>query len=261
MGLAELRTKSSVRPIDPISDPRVTHEYAILNGHRYHYFLGVPKDGKYKTTVFLIHGWPDLAIGWRYQIPYLIDMGCRVVAPDMMGYGETGAPVTPPNSLYLYGNKRASDDLAELAKQLGSSKITIGGHDWGGLIAWRFAAYHPDLVEHLFVVCTAYTTPHKDYISTEDLVNGPMPQFGYQLHLASGEIEKQLTTKEHMNAFIRGVYGKARTPKKEVVFSPTKGLIIDKLPELGPTYILSEKVIARPFVLVLSNYAKFCPGA
>ena len=242
MGLAELRTKSQVKPIDPISDPRVTHEYAILNGHRYHYFLGVPKDGKFKTTVFLIHGWPDLAIGWRYQIPYLLEMGCRVVAPDMMGYGETGAPATPPNSLYLYGNKRASDDLAELAKQLGAPKITVGGHDWGGLIAWRFAAYHPELVEHLFVVCTAYTAPHKDYISTEDLVKGPMPQFGYQLHLASGEIEKVLTTKDHMNAFIRGVYGKARTPQKEVAFSPTKGLLFDKLPKLGPTYIMSEKV-------------------
>merc|ERR1711939_507372 len=159
----------------------------------------------------------------------------------MMGYGETGAPATPPNSLYLYGNKRASDDLAELAKQLGAPKITVGGHDWGGLIAWRFAAYHPELVEHLFVVCTAYTAPHKDYISTEDLVKGPMPQFGYQLHLASGEIEKVLTTKDHMNAFIRGVYGKARTPQKEVAFSPTKGLLFDKLPKLGPTYIMSEK--------------------
>jgi hypothetical protein len=28
-------------------------------------------------------------MGWRYQIPLLVDMGCRVVAPDMMGYGGT----------------------------------------------------------------------------------------------------------------------------------------------------------------------------
>lgn len=65
---------------------------------------------------------------------------------------------------------------------------------------------------------------------------------GTSCTFASGEIENHLTTKKHMNAFIRGVYGKARTPKKEAVFSPTKGLLIDKLPELGPTYILSEKV-------------------
>jgi len=28
-------------------------------------------------------------MGWRYQIPLLVDMGMRVVAPDMMGYGGT----------------------------------------------------------------------------------------------------------------------------------------------------------------------------
>jgi hypothetical protein len=28
-------------------------------------------------------------MGWRYQIPLLLDMGFRVVAPDMMGYGGT----------------------------------------------------------------------------------------------------------------------------------------------------------------------------
>jgi len=28
-------------------------------------------------------------MGWRYQMPFLIGMGLRVVAPDMMGYGRT----------------------------------------------------------------------------------------------------------------------------------------------------------------------------
>jgi hypothetical protein len=36
-----------------------------------------------------IHGWPDISAGWRHQIPTLLDLGCRVVAPDMMGYGGT----------------------------------------------------------------------------------------------------------------------------------------------------------------------------
>lgn len=28
-------------------------------------------------------------MGWRYQIPYLVDLGFRVVAPNMMGYAGT----------------------------------------------------------------------------------------------------------------------------------------------------------------------------
>ena len=36
-----------------------------------------------------IHGWPDCSAGWRFQIPALLEMGFRVVAPDLMGFGGT----------------------------------------------------------------------------------------------------------------------------------------------------------------------------
>jgi len=80
---------TSIQPIDPVSDPRVAHKAALLNGVTYHYLYGEPKNGQVKATIFLIHGWPDLCVGWRYQIPFLLDMGFRVVVPDMMGYGGT----------------------------------------------------------------------------------------------------------------------------------------------------------------------------
>lgn len=44
----------SLKPIDPVSDPRITHEYATLNGTRYHYLYGVPKSGKWQKTIFLV---------------------------------------------------------------------------------------------------------------------------------------------------------------------------------------------------------------
>lgn len=28
-------------------------------------------------------------MGWRYQIPMLLEMGLRVIAPDCLGYGRT----------------------------------------------------------------------------------------------------------------------------------------------------------------------------
>ena len=77
-----------------------------------------------------IHGWPDLAIGWRFQIPVLLKMGYRVVCPDLMGFGGTEAPRAPPESMSFYSFKRAADDIRELARQLGTSQIILGGHDW-----------------------------------------------------------------------------------------------------------------------------------
>lgn len=128
----------SLQPIDPVSDSRVEHRDSSLNGHNYHYLYAVPAGGSYKATVFLvscyftlsgaiqpvdkrsrlcdyctervvlltkrlsqIHGWPDCgSAGWRYQIPLLLDMGFRVVVPDMMGYGGT---VRSTSSYPIYG--------------------------------------------------------------------------------------------------------------------------------------------------------------
>ena len=44
----------AIVPIDPVSDPRVAHCSALLNGHTYHYLLGVPADGRFKATIFLV---------------------------------------------------------------------------------------------------------------------------------------------------------------------------------------------------------------
>ena len=77
-----------------------------------------------------LHGWPDLSIGWRYQIPVLIEMGYRVVCPDLMGYGGTDSPRVPPESIINYTYKRAAEDFKQLASDLGAKKIILGGHDW-----------------------------------------------------------------------------------------------------------------------------------
>lgn len=41
-------------PIDVWSDPRVEHKTTSVNGQTYKYLLGVPKDGEFKKTVFLV---------------------------------------------------------------------------------------------------------------------------------------------------------------------------------------------------------------
>ncbi|KAF2400801.1 epoxide hydrolase [Trichodelitschia bisporula] len=226
-------------PNDIFTDPRITHQSATLNGHNYHYLLGVPKEGVFSHTVFLIHGWPDISAGWRFQIPALLELGCRVVCPDLMGYGSTDAPRVPPESLSLYTFKRAADDIEELARQLGAKTIVLGGHDWGGMVVWRTVAWKPQLVTHVFSVCTAYTPPSKNYVSTADIVK-KVPQFGYQLHLASPEPEARITSRNDIRQFLKGVYN-GRGPSGERVFSPEKGVLFENLPKIGETRLLSEQ--------------------
>lgn len=43
----------SLRPIEP-DDTRIEHRNAVLNGNTYHFLYGVPADGNFKATVFLV---------------------------------------------------------------------------------------------------------------------------------------------------------------------------------------------------------------
>lgn len=86
---------------------------------------------------------PDLWFGWRYQIRPLVDEGYRVIVPSQLGYHES----SKPKDVREYGMKRLSDDIAELLKVAGVDRVIVLGHDWGGWHAYRFAEYHPGMVE------------------------------------------------------------------------------------------------------------------
>lgn len=122
-----------------------------------------------------------------------------------MGYGKT----SPSPNLRDYGFKAHADAIAGLCKQLSIPRIIIGGHDWGGMAVYRVAQWYPDLVTHVFSVCTAFAPCMDEFISTEDLVRGPVPQFGYQLQFGSedGKIEKVVRDEGSVRKFLLGMYG------------------------------------------------------
>jgi soluble epoxide hydrolase / lipid-phosphate phosphatase len=77
--------------VAPVTKFGFEYRTANVNGVEYRYIRSEPK-GDAVGTVFLVHGWPDMALGWRNQIPFLNSLGLRVIAMDMMGYGGTAAP-------------------------------------------------------------------------------------------------------------------------------------------------------------------------
>lgn len=93
-----------------------------------------------------------------------------------------------------------------------------------------------------------YTPPHAQYFSTEQLAAGPLPQFKYQVHLASGEVEKSVNNAASIRQFLQGVYG-ARGPEGELVFDPEKGVLVENLGKVGESRILNGEVSGRVPVL------------
>lgn len=93
----------------------------------------------------------------------------------------------------------------------------------------------------MFSVCTPYAPPRKAYIPLEDLVKGGLPQFAYQIHLASGEVEKSVNDEESIRQFLKGMFG-ARGPSGETSFDPNQGVLVDNLPKIGESKLLHGKV-------------------
>lgn len=118
------------------------HGSAYVNGVRLHYVT--QGEG---VLVILLHGFPEFWYSWRHQIPALARQ-FRVVAPDLRGYNASDKPVGVAN----YRIDVLTADVRGLIRAFGEDKAIIVGHDWGGGIAWAFAADYPQATERLIVM-------------------------------------------------------------------------------------------------------------
>lgn len=106
------------------------------------------------SLVVLLHGFPDFWYSWRHQMPVLAAAGFRVVAADMRGYNTSDKP----RGVGYYTLDRLATDVVELVSALGEDRARVVGHDWGGVVGWAVAGWHPDVVERLVVL----NAPHPD---------------------------------------------------------------------------------------------------
>ncbi len=104
--------------------------------------------GSGKRLVLCLHGFPESAVSWRYQIGPLAEAGYRVWAPDLRGYGGT----TRPTGIGAYCLESLLDDITGLLDAAHVRQAILVGHDWGGIIAWYYAMRHADRVDALMIV-------------------------------------------------------------------------------------------------------------
>lgn len=118
--------------------PFAPHYVEIDDGEggrlRVHYVDEGPRDGH---TVLLLHGEPSWCFLYRHIIPQLVDGGCRVIAPDLVGFGKSDKPTE--KSDYTY-NRHVNWMQAAIIDHLDISDATFFGQDWGGLIGLRLVA-------------------------------------------------------------------------------------------------------------------------
>ena len=104
--------------------PPVTEHVCKYGDHSTFYLACGPTDG---PLVVFVHGWPELSISWRHQLPVMGALGFRAIAPDMRGYG--GSSVYPNHE--DYSQQHIVSDMIGLLDSLKIEAAVWVGHDWG----------------------------------------------------------------------------------------------------------------------------------
>lgn len=119
------------------------------NGLRFRTIVDGPPGGE---MAILLHGFPEGAESWSKQVDALARAGVLAVAPDMRGYGLTDAPPRVED----YAMDALVEDVAALMTAFGRDAAHVAGHDWGALVAWSFAAAHPEMTRTLTVLSVGH---------------------------------------------------------------------------------------------------------
>lgn len=106
--------------------------FAEVNGTRLHYVAG----GEGEPLV-LLPGWPRTWWQFHKIMPVLAER-YRVIAVDLRGMGDSDKPAGG------YDKKTMARDVHELVRSLGHDAVHIAGEDIGSMVAYSFAANHPE---------------------------------------------------------------------------------------------------------------------
>lgn len=143
--------------MQPAHGTAAQYAYAEVNGVRLHHV----EEGKGPLILFL-HGFPEFWYAWKDLLSEFAK-DFHAVAVDMRGYNLSSMPVP----LDAYQIPILVEDIRALAEKLGAKKFVLVGHDWGGAIAWRFAAAHPEMLEKLVII----NAPHPAVFARELAIN------------------------------------------------------------------------------------------
>lgn len=119
-------------------------EYVQANGLNFE--VDIAGDGD--KLAICLHGFPENAYSWRYQLPMLAALGYTAWAPNLRGYKGT----TRPKGARNYVMDILVEDVRALIAASGKKDVTLIAHDWGGAIAWAYLLQQAGPIDKFIVM-------------------------------------------------------------------------------------------------------------
>ena len=101
---------------------------AILSNRTKHAYLHIEPPVEKKPYLLFLHGFPESPYDWLHQIKFVREKGYGVIAPDLLGYGDTDKPDDPAE----YRMKKMAQEVIGILDAEGIDKVVGVGHDWSG---------------------------------------------------------------------------------------------------------------------------------
>lgn len=137
--------------------PNYVSDLPSLAGLRLHYLdeggAEAPTDSK-QITYLCLHGNPAWSYLYRKMLPVFLEMGSRVVAPDLIGFGKSDKPKKDAFHTFTWHRQV----LLELIERLDLRNIVLVVQDWGGLLGLTLPMDNPSRFKGLLVMNTALGT-------------------------------------------------------------------------------------------------------
>lgn len=99
-------------------------------------------------VIVLLHGVPTSGWLYRKMTPLLVDKGYRVIAPDMLGFGNSDSP----EGYEVYHETNHAQRLLDLMDFLKIENWTHMFHDAGGLWTWELLKIASERISKLIIL-------------------------------------------------------------------------------------------------------------
>jgi tRNA(adenine34) deaminase len=163
--------------------PNYISDLPTLAGLRMHYLDEGPSDAN--LTYLCLHGNPAWSYLYRKMIPVFLEAGCRVVAPDLIGFGRSDKP--KKESAHSFAFHRQT--LLDLIDWLDLKRIVLVVHDWGGILGLTLPMSMPERFHGLLVMNSTLATgdtPLPSGLLAWRKLCAINPGFDISRHVASG---------------------------------------------------------------------------
>jgi len=171
-----------------------------------------------RPVIVFVHGWPELSLSWRHQLPCFAALGFRAIAPDLRGYG--GSSVYKDHGSYAIEHVVA--DMLELLDALGTERAIWVGHDWGSPVVWSMASHHPERCHGVANLCVPYLAQGFTVDALIPLVDRsvypeaefPAGQWDYQLFYQESFDTARRTFEANVRSTVKALFRKGDPRRK-----------------------------------------------